>query len=198
VTKSFETKLVIKEASFTLEARSVTLFTGSSGIGKSTLLEIMAGIQAPDTGIVKRSAPISFMFQDNALIPWLTAEANLSYILPKNSDPKKWAERIAALLDFFQLEKGDYPHTMSGGMRRRLSLARTFLLKRPIIILDEPFAFLDENWHHLVSSLIVEAYRDNAALVIAEHSLNPALKEALEEKITVCELQDSPIELRLE
>jgi ABC-type nitrate/sulfonate/bicarbonate transport system ATPase subunit len=147
--------------------------TGPSGIGKSTLLEMAAGILRPDKGTVCRQASVALMFQDDALIPWLTAEANIGYILPAGVSPSEGARRAAIWLRRFGLESWQYPPAMSGGMRRRLSLARTFAAERPLLILDEPFAFLDEDWQTVVAEETARHAANGGAILLASHTTAP-------------------------
>ncbi|MDR1360226.1 MAG: ATP-binding cassette domain-containing protein, partial [Deltaproteobacteria bacterium] len=133
---------VIASVSLSLSRGEIVCLTGPSGIGKTTLLETLAGILSPDRGSVRLSRPPALMFQDDALIPWLSAEANINYILPEGAPSgtaAQWLER-------FGLEKNLPPTAMSGGMRRRLSLARAFASGRELLLFDEPFAFLDQAW----------------------------------------------------
>ena len=170
VSKRFEKKQVITSATLSVGAGEILCLTGPSGIGKTTLLEIMAGIISPDSGTVKRHAKSALMFQDNALIPWLTAEANITYILPTNMSRKEMAEVARIWLEFFDLEGTEYPSTMSGGMRRRLSLARTFASGRSLLLLDEPYAFLDESWQHKIAIQIASSVPKGLAVILTSHT----------------------------
>ncbi|MDR3176815.1 MAG: ATP-binding cassette domain-containing protein [Desulfovibrio sp.] len=171
VCKSFAGKTVIRSATLSLRAGEVICLTGPSGTGKTTLLEIMAGVISPDGGRVKRSGAAALMFQDDVLIPWLTAERAVAYILPV---PEKEGGKIAAArLKQFGLERGLRPGAMSGGMRRRLSLARTLAAERPILLLDEPFAFLDAAWIRVVCEEIAAQAGAGRGVVIATHVTEP-------------------------
>jgi ABC-type nitrate/sulfonate/bicarbonate transport system ATPase subunit len=195
IAKSFNGKIVLKSCTISLEAGRATCLVGPSGLGKSTLLEIMAGIQEPGAGTLRRRGKVSFMFQDNALIPWLSAEKNLKYILPRDISPAEADDMAALWLDRFGLERHTLPPDMSGGMRRRLSLARTFMAGRPITILDEPFAFLDRYWHSLVAGLVSKLASDGQAVALAGHSVNPELLEECGDRLVVVPLSGSPLEI---
>ncbi|MDR1037157.1 MAG: ATP-binding cassette domain-containing protein [Deltaproteobacteria bacterium] len=195
VAKSYQGRVILADVSATLRAGTVTLFSAPSGSGKSTLLEILAGVQDPDGGSVTRNAPASLMFQDNALVPNLDAAGNLAYILPRGTPDGERRERIGRWLGIFGLEGPMYPRSMSSGMKRRLSLARTFLAERPITLLDEPFAFLDDKWHETVASLIRGKADAGGAVALAGHGAAPALTDACGDVLRVLELGPSPVTL---
>jgi len=171
VSKRFEKKQIIASATLSVGAGEILCLTGPSGIGKTTLLEIMAGVVSPDGGTVERHVKPALMFQDKALIPWLTAEANITYILPADMTRKEMTETAEMWLAFFGLEKTQYPSAMSGGMRRRLSLARTFASGRPLLLLDEPFAFLDDAWQKKIAVQISSSIRKGAAVILTSHTV---------------------------
>lgn len=173
VGKAFGGKAVIESASLTLAAGGILCLTGPSGVGKTTLLEIMAGVTRPDRGTVKRDADAALMFQDDVLIPWLTAEEAIRYILPTDMAEQEQKERAAFWLTKFGLECGIYPAAMSGGMRRRLSIARTFAAARRLILLDEPFAFLDEDHCRLIAEEMAAHAQAGCAIVLTSHTAAP-------------------------
>jgi NitT/TauT family transport system ATP-binding protein len=120
---------------------------GASGCGKSTLLNIVAGLEPPTAGAVTVPAGgAAFMFQDAALLPWLTARANIELALQLRGVPRaQRKDQAQQLLELVHL--GDAgskrPHELSGGMRQRASLARALGQDKPVLLMDEPFAALD-------------------------------------------------------
>jgi NitT/TauT family transport system ATP-binding protein len=195
VGKSFNGKQVLKSVTLALPRGRVLCLVGPSGQGKSTLLEIMAGIQKPGGGTVRREGQVSLLFQDNALVPWLSAERNLRYVLPKDWPESARAGKVAFWLERFRLDPKMPPTDMSGGMRRRLALARTFIVGRPITLLDEPFAFLDRYWHSLVAGILADIAGEGRCAALALHSVNPELKEECGGVLDVLELGPSPVEI---
>lgn len=170
VSKRFGKKQVIDSVTLSVSAGEMVCLTGPSGVGKTTLLEMMAGVVLPDSGTIERQTAPALMFQDNALIPWLTAKANIRYILPDCLAPDA-ADAIAReWLAFFDLEEGQFPAGMSGGMQRRLSLARTFASGRKLLLMDEPFAFLDEAWQKKVAKEMVAFTVKGAGIVLTSHT----------------------------
>jgi len=119
----------------------ITCITGPSGCGKSTLLRLLAGLEKPTggriSGVPERPA---LMFQENRLLPWLTAEQNVAAVLPKHAraDAIGWLERVETA----ELSQS-LPGEMSGGQCRRVSLARALAYGGGILLLDEPFTGLD-------------------------------------------------------
>jgi NitT/TauT family transport system ATP-binding protein len=123
---------------------------GPSGCGKSTLLRLIAGLDVPTSGEIRhthRKDRIGFVFQDPALLPWLTVQDNVALPLVLKGKDK----REAGLLAQKELERlriphhsASRPHELSGGIKMRVSLARTLIRQPDLILLDEPFAALDE------------------------------------------------------
>jgi NitT/TauT family transport system ATP-binding protein len=119
---------------------------GASGCGKSTILNLVAGLDKPSAGTVEVEGRPALMFQEAALFPWLTVAANVE--LPMRLDGVPKAERrarAAQLLDAVHLEgfAKKRPHQLSGGMRQRGALARAFAQDAEILLMDEPFGALD-------------------------------------------------------
>jgi NitT/TauT family transport system ATP-binding protein len=119
---------------------------GASGCGKTTLLNIVAGLETPTDGAVRVGGRRTLMFQESALFPWLTAAANVELALELRRVGKKERRvRARELLELVHL--GDFadqrPHELSGGMRQRIALARCLAQDAEIVLMDEPFGSLD-------------------------------------------------------
>ena len=140
--------------SFQVQAREFICILGPSGCGKTTLLRTIAGLEVPTQGelFVGSSKPdlvpeISMVFQEQSLFPWMTVYNNLAFILANN--PKIDNQEIPQIVNEFlgkvNLEKFAqyYPHQLSGGMKQRVSIARGFATRPEILLMDEPFVFLD-------------------------------------------------------
>jgi NitT/TauT family transport system ATP-binding protein len=138
---------VLALADVTLEAPEgeVLAVVGPSGCGKTTLLELICGLQKPDSGTV-RAEPAALMPQRDLLLPWLSAIDNAGLALRARGVSREEARKTAApWLERFGLARFERtrPAELSGGMRQRVSFLRTLLAGKPVLALDEPFASLD-------------------------------------------------------
>ena len=120
---------------------------GASGCGKSTMLNLIAGLDKPTAGTIDvTTGRPALMFQEAALFPWLTAQGNIELALKLDGVPKaQRTKRVQELLDLVNL--GDFggrrPHELSGGMRQRVALARSLAQRSDLLLMDEPFGALD-------------------------------------------------------
>ncbi len=142
ITVRYGDKLVLDRFSLDIPAQGLTALSGPSGCGKTTLLRVMAGLAAPGGGAVSGIDPgrTAFLFQEDRLLPWRTAAQHIADVLPR---PRRG--EAARWLAFAELEGegGAYPAALSGGMARRLALARCAALGGELLLLDEPFAGVD-------------------------------------------------------
>ena len=142
ITLRYGEKLVLDRFSLELPGRGVTALSGPSGCGKTTLLRVLAGLAAPECGTVSGIDPArtAFLFQEDRLLPWRTVRQHIADVLPRarRGEVGKW-------LAFAEMEgEGDAcPAGLSGGMARRLALARCAALGGELLLLDEPFAGVD-------------------------------------------------------
>lgn len=143
----FEKQLLFKDLSFEILARERVALTAPSGSGKSTLAFILAGHLAPQAGDIflegkkitsTPSRQIFLLHQDDDLFPWLKVEEQLRFVAPQCDTNK--------ILHLLKLkgEEHKYPCQLSGGMKKRLALGRALAINPKLIILDEPFGFLDQ------------------------------------------------------
>lgn len=168
----------------------VTLF-GKSGVGKTTLLRIIAGLTKPDTGFIKvgdeiwydtgqkinikpQQRNIGFVFQDYALFPNMTVKEHLLY-----ASPQKEKRYISELLDVFHL-KGlcdRKPEKLSGGQKQRLAVARALARKPQILLLDEPLSALDSKMRYDLQNEIIQAHKNfHATTLLVSHDINEVNK----------------------
>jgi ABC-type nitrate/sulfonate/bicarbonate transport system ATPase subunit len=137
---------VLDTISLTVHKGELVSVIGPSGCGKSTLLDCIAGLTDPDEGEITSEERPAYMFQDDVMFPWRTVLDNVLLPLEVAGVDKKSARNEAGkFLKEFGLEKfaSYYPFQLSGGMRERASLLRTYLCKKDVILLDEPFNKLD-------------------------------------------------------
>lgn len=152
--KSYADQTVLDGVGLTVRPGEVVSLIGPSGSGKSTLLRVLTGAVAPDAGTVLfdgepvagRIRPFAYMPQRDVLLPWRRALDNAAIGLEVGGMPRARARRRAGdLFDVFGLAgtEGRYPRQLSGGMRQRVSLLRTVVQGKPLLLLDEPFGALD-------------------------------------------------------
>lgn len=145
---------VIRDCSFTIAPNTFTVMIGPSGVGKSTLIRLIAGFERPSRGeILVSGRPVTgpgrdrlVVFQESALFPWMTTSANILYGPAAHGGNKVRAKYLAEfLLDKVGLRpfRDRYPAQLSGGMQRRAELARALINNPEVMILDEPFRGLD-------------------------------------------------------
>ena len=154
VRKSFDGKMVLGDVSLELNRGELVCLLGVSGGGKTTLFNIISGLLRPDAGsvildgrdITGEPGNVSYMLQKDLLLPYMTVEDNVSLPLRLRGVKKKEARRQAAeMLPVFGLAgtEKQYPARLSGGMRQRAALMRTYMFSRDVALLDEPFSALD-------------------------------------------------------
>ena len=146
--------LALRDVNFTVEDHEFCCLLGHSGCGKTTLLNIMAGFEAPTGGKITLDGTVigpphwsrTMVFQDYALFPWLTIERNIAFGLEVKGVPEAERARIVAehvkLVGLSGFETR-LPHQLSGGMKQRVSVARALVDDRDILLMDEPFGALD-------------------------------------------------------
>ena len=140
ITVTFGEKRVLDRFSLTLPETGITALSGPSGCGKTTLLRVLAGLQRRSAGVVTVPPRPTLLFQENRLLPWRTVEQHIADVLPRARRGE--AGRWLALVELEE-EARSYPGALSGGMGRRLALARALALGGSLYLLDEPFAGVD-------------------------------------------------------
>ena len=146
----------LDDINLTIAAHSIVAILGASGCGKSTLLNIISGILTPERGTVRINGvptrdfsdwrSVSYLFQEDRLLPWRTAQRNVEFALEAGNMPR--AERAARARDALKLVglqafADAFPYQLSGGMRSRVALARSLVQEPCILLMDEPFSRLD-------------------------------------------------------
>ena len=168
----------------------VTSLVGPSGCGKSTLLQIIAGLMEPDAGTVRfegsaggpasaRQPTLGFMFQRDRLLPWRTVKQNaLVGVQVRGPATSEDHRRVEDLLAQFGLQgfADAYPETLSEGMRQRVALIRTLVVRPQLLLLDEPFSSIDYEVKLQIQATLLRRVRDEAATIIfVTHDLEDAI-----------------------
>ncbi|MFE5670520.1 ABC transporter ATP-binding protein [Agromyces sp. NPDC056523] len=173
--------LVLDDVNLTISAGEFVCLLGASGCGKSTLLNLIAGLDRPTTGAIETPAEGSaVMFQESALMPWLTARANVELALRLRGVPRAQRAGVAReLLDVVNLADAaeKRPHELSGGMRQRVALARALAQDRPVLLMDEPFAALDAITRDLLHEELERVWRQTGrTIVFVTHNVREAAR----------------------
>ncbi len=185
----------VQSVNLSVAAGEFVSVVGPTGCGKSTLLNVGAGLLAPSTGSVSVfgqpltgiNARAGYMFQAESLMPWRTASGNVSAGLQFRGVPEA---QVAAQVDEWLRRVGlggfgdRYPHQMSGGMRKRVSLAQTLVLDPDIILMDEPFSALDIQTRQLMENELLEIWSSKKkAVLFITHDLDEAI--AMSDRVVV-------------
>jgi ABC-type nitrate/sulfonate/bicarbonate transport system ATPase subunit len=179
-------KCLFEDLRLTLPSGEICAVTGPSGIGKSSLLQIVSGLDRDFEGSVAgRPRSVGYLFQTPRLLPWRTARENLELVLGgRCAEATRWLARVG-----LKGADGTYPQRLSVGMARRVSLARALCVEPKLLLLDEPFAALDEETARQMAELLREELsRLQPTTLLVTHSSSEA--EALADRIIV--LNGSP------
>ena len=172
----------LSDVSLTIEEGQFVCLLGPSGCGKSTLLNLIAGLDKPTAGHIDTpGAGSAVMFQESALMPWLSARHNVELALRLRGVPRRERrEKALALLDTVNLADAadKRPHELSGGMRQRVALARALAQDRPVLLMDEPFAALDAQTREILQEellQLMERPEERKTMVFITHSIDEAI-----------------------
>ena len=174
-------KPVLQDLCLELADGELLAVMGPSGCGKSTLLNLIAGLLRPTSGTLRSdSLRPAYVFQEPRLFPWLTVEQNLRAVLPPKADPAVIADALA------QVELPDagrlFPAALSGGMKTRVSLARALVYGGDLMLLDEPFAALNEELRtQLLHRLKARLKQTGSSAILVTHQREDA--EAFADRI---------------
>ena len=155
---------------------------GASGCGKSTMLNLIAGLDTVTSGQLSTSGRPGLMFQESALFPWLTVGGNVELALRlRGVLPRERKARAADLLELVHLPglAAKRPHELSGGMRQRVALARAFAQDADVLLMDEPFGALDAMTRDLLHDELERLWQDRSfTVVFVTHNVREAARLA--------------------
>ena len=192
VTKSYGDLAVLRGVSLTVPAGSVAALLGPSGCGKTTLLRAIAGFERPDAGTITigpdvvnddsrfvrpERRRVGYVSQDGSLFPHLSVAGNVGFGLPR----ARRDARVAELLDVVGLARlrDRYPHELSGGQQQRVAIARALAVDPVLVLLDEPFAALDDALRQSVRDDVIDILSTHGATtVLVTHDQDEALSTA--------------------
>lgn len=190
IVKNYGDKKVLGGIDIEIEEGKITAILGESGCGKSTLLNIIAGKIKDYSGEViferEHKEGISYVFQEDTLIPWKTVYSNLEFVLKGKVEKSQIEERIKKYLKIVNLagSEKEFPNMLSGGMKRRVGIARAFAFPSNYMFMDEPFEFLDiKIKEEIVEDLIKLQESEKKTVILITHDIDTAI--TLGEKIVV-------------
>lgn len=185
----------VSDTSLSVAEGEFVSLVGPTGCGKSTMLNVAAGLLAPSAGSVAvlgnalsgMNGKAGYLFQSDALFPWRTARENVMLGLELRGTPKRQAGQQAdAWLARVHLagHGGKYPHELSGGMRKRVALAQTLILDPKILLMDEPFSALDVQTRSLMENELLDLWsHDRKSVLFVTHDLEEAI--SLSDRVVV-------------
>lgn len=183
--KNFGSQAILRNLSFECEANTFTAIIAPSGAGKTSLLNLIAGLDQNFQGEIQLTdsqkepeRALAFMFQSSCLMPWLTVQENIELVIPKSQRTHHISQRISRLLEQVGLSgyEQSFPNQLSGGMQRRVALVRAFILHPSLLLMDEPFQSLDAPTAEQLRELLLELWRDSgASVLLVTHDLREAL-----------------------
>ncbi|MDD4029571.1 MAG: ABC transporter ATP-binding protein [Caldisericia bacterium] len=183
----WKSQLILDRISFQVPSGNIVSLLGPSGCGKSTLLHIIAGLLQPDSGDIcihgeeqtNRTGSMGYMQQNDLLFPWKTIVENAALPLVINGIPKKKAlQKASRCFPDFGLEGYEHylPNELSGGMRQRAALLRTYMMDKKIILLDEPFGALDSLTRKKMQIWLLDMYEMlNSTIILVTHDIEEAI-----------------------
>ena len=188
--------LIFKDLKFTIKKGQFLSLFGPSGCGKTTLLNIISGLDKDYNGHIQpwsktfqkankeiisqkySFSNISYMFQSPRLFPWLTAIENIKYPIRKQKNAEKVANNLLKKVGL-EKYKNQYTNRLSGGMQRRVAMARAFAPNPNILLLDEPFISLDKKISNSLRKLLIQLWKKNKPIIIfVTHDLDEAIELA--------------------
>jgi NitT/TauT family transport system ATP-binding protein len=173
-------KSIFEDLSLEFAEGKINVLLGPSGCGKSTVLRLLAQFLIPDSGLMENShQSVGFVFQEPRLLPWLSLIENIQLPLKIGSaqgslpegDAKFWIQHMG-----LEGNENKFPHELSGGMKMRASIARALRTKPSLLLMDEPFAALDEQRRETLQDLLLKLQDElGLTLVFVTHSIQEAL-----------------------
>lgn len=196
VSLSFSGRTILKDVSLSIKKGDTFVILGPSGAGKSSILKVMLGLWAPDKGkifidgiditnlkerdLLPLRKRMGIVFQGNALFDSLTVEENIAYFLKERNSitEKQLKERIKQCLAFVNLENIEklYPSELSGGMQKRVAIARAVAFKPDILLYDEPTTGIDPINSKAIIDLMKKIQKDGATSIVVTHYVHTAVQ----------------------
>ena len=179
VSKRFGNHPILERVSMHVHHHEIVSVLGISGSGKTTLFNLISGILQPEEGEIITDSKIGYMMQKDLLMPWKTVMDNIALpLLLQGMDKKSAQAEVSRYLDRFGLsgKSGEYPYVLSGGMRQRAALLRTYMQSGEVLLLDEPFSSVDAITRHQLHRWLLEIFGDlSLSILLITHDIEEAL-----------------------
>ena len=187
VSHAYGSLAVLRDIDLTVTEGRIVCLVGPSGCGKSTLLRLLGGLEQPDQGQIVQAGtfpadslnPLTYVFQDFALLPWRTVEGNIRLVLEDHALTKPATDDIVTnvlertkLIDF----RTALPRQLSGGMKQRVAIARALAVSPSFLLMDEPFGALDEMTRDRLNMQLLDIWRETGTTILfVTHSIPEAV-----------------------
>jgi len=192
VSFTYDETIILKDVDFEINANDFTAIIGPSGCGKSTLLRLLAGLSQPDTGriisgdreIIGPGLDRAVVFQDYSLFPWMSCGENIILALSQSSPSLKRRQARPLAEEYLNMVglEGEFdklPGELSGGMKQRAAIARSFAINAPVLLMDEPFGALDAITRARLQDLLLDMWQTGGnagkTVVFVTHDVEEAL-----------------------
>lgn len=196
--KSYDNHVVYDNLNMSFFKNKITVLLGPSGCGKTTLLNIIGGIEKKYGGeVILKDRSISYIFQEDRLIPNLTVFENIAFVLKSVMSKEEVTKITNKYLNLVKLwdYKDMIPRKLSGGMKRRVAIARAFAYKSSLLLMDEPFKGLDMKLRNEIIEEFIRIHNeDKRTVILVTHDIKEA--EALGDEIYTMEGSNSFIKTR--
>ncbi|NLK63786.1 MAG: ABC transporter ATP-binding protein [Tissierellia bacterium] len=196
VTKKYDDLILLQDFNISFEKNKITCLFGPSGVGKTTIANIVAGIVPVDRGFVEGidNSLFSYVFQEPRLLKWYNVYENIDFVLKDVYEPEKRVDTINSYLKMVELSqyKNYKIDALSGGMAQRVSLARAFAYPSHILIMDEPFKGLDIKLKNEMSSLFIKMWSLSQRTVIF---ITHDVEEAINLSHVIYTLKNRPVDI---
>ncbi len=181
ITKSYDNESVLSNFSYTFENSGIYIIKGNSGIGKTTLLRLISGLDTDYSGTISGAGieSISYMFQEYRLFPTLSAYENaVISISDDDTILRTRAKDVLVSLGFTDDDLRKKPSRLSGGMKQRVAFARALVHKSPILLLDEPTKELNREIIDIMSDILIKESKDRLIIIVTHDDFSGLIPEA--------------------
>lgn len=179
VSKSFGDHKILDKITMNVKHNEIVSVLGISGSGKTTLFHLISGMLSPEEGIIETDSKIGYMMQKDLLMPWKTVIDNIALpLIIRGMNKKEAYAKVSGYLGQFGLTgtAGFYPNMLSGGMRQRAALLRTYLQSGEVLLLDEPFSSVDAITRHQLHRWLLGVFNGlSLSILLITHDIEEAL-----------------------